>query len=214
MVDVGEDNYGGGGGVGGMTLTSVSEYALSRSPGAMFGKRVLRLERGPGPGPGPPRGADRDEMLARLAKLSAPLPCRARIRELRAAVPIPAMLSRPAPNSATSSSSSRWPLSLMAPKLAVESFDGCVWCARSGSAALALSGPPPMSLAVCRCSGSPAATVAARAASRVDEMGSSDANMAASSVDAGSGSLGKSMVSTRVSRQPDGSPGSRLRYDT
>jgi len=102
-VDVGEENYGGGGsggGVGGI-IASVSEYALSRSPGARFRNRVLRLERGPGPGL--PRDTGGDEKLARLAKLSAPLPCRARIRELRAAVPIPAMLSLPTPNSAMSS---------------------------------------------------------------------------------------------------------------
>src|SRR6266849_1199743 len=73
-----------------------------------------------------------------------------------------------------------------------------------------------MSLALCRCNGSPAAAAAARAASRVDERGSSDPNIADPSADGGSEeNLGKSTVlPTRVSRQPSGSPGSRLRYDT
>src|SRR6266436_5801648 len=106
----------------------------------------------------------------------------------------------------------------MAPKLAVESTRAC--CAvygRSGSTIPVSSGSVPMSLALCRCIGCPAAAAAARAASRVDDMGSSDANIVASmSADGGSEkNLGKSTVlPTRVSRQPDGSPGSRLRYDT
>ncbi|KAI0276018.1 hypothetical protein BGY98DRAFT_988559 [Russula aff. rugulosa BPL654] len=109
----------------------------------------------------------------------------------------------------------------MASKLAVESNRPCcVVYGRSGSTKPVSSASVPMSLASCRCIGNLAAAAAARAASRVDERGSSDANMADPSADGGSkanlgSSFGKSAVlPTRVSHQPDGSPGSRLRYDT
>src|SRR6266702_1301474 len=148
---------------------------------------------------GPP--SDRLPMLPMLPALPA---CRPRMRGLRAAVPTPAMLERP---SAAKSSSS------LLPRIEAELSRACV--GNNGSTAAGASDPTPTSLAVCRCSKKRPA--AAAAAISVDERTACSLSCLLSSaswVGLGSAS-GKSIVlPMSVSRQPEVSPGSRLRYDT